>query len=287
MREGNNAVDETARKPSILVSHRQAKQSPSFILIPETMKNASCSIAALLLPIVLGAQTGTPAAQTHSTTAPAKKTTTTAKASAPAAPAVTLPSEPGVYAVFYTSFGNIVCRLFPEEAPKAVANFRGLATGTKEWEDPATKAKKKTPLYSGTIFHRVIPNFMIQGGDPSGTGMGMPVAGFGVENSPKHDFSKPGLLAMANTGRPNSNGSQFFITVAPYTSLNGGYTIFGEVVSGQEVADSISRVPRNGEDRPFTPVKLNRVAIRTVPAPGAARKSTTAPAKTATKATTN
>jgi peptidyl-prolyl cis-trans isomerase A (cyclophilin A) len=254
------------------------------------MKKSFCFIAALLLPIALGAQTGTSSAQTTSTTAPAKKATTAAKASAPAAPAVTLPTEPGVYAVFYTSFGNIVCRLFPEDAPKAVANFRGLATGTKEWTDPVSHAKKKTPLYAGTIFHRVIPNFMIQGGDPSGTGMGMPVAGFGVENSPKHDFSRPGLLAMANTGRPNSNGSQFFITVAPYPSLNGGYTIFGEVVSGQEVADSISRVPRNENDgdKPYTPVKLNRVAIRTVPAPGAPSKSTTAaPAKAATKATTN
>jgi len=251
------------------------------------MKNAFCFIAALLLPIALYAQTGTPA-QATSTTAPAKKTTTAAKPSAPAAPAVTLPTEPGLYAVFYTSFGNIVCRLFPEDAPKAVANFRGLATGTKEWTDPATGAKKKTPLYAGTIFHRVIPNFMIQGGDPSGTGMGSPVAGFGVENSPKHDFNTPGKLAMANTGSPNSNGSQFFITVAPYPSLNGGYTIFGEVVSGQEVADSISRVPRNGDNKPFSPVKLIRVAIRTVPAPGAARKATTAaPAKAATKATTN
>jgi len=118
--------------------------------------------------------------------------------------------------------------------------------------------------------------------------MGSPVAGFGVENSPKHDFNTPGKLAMANTGSPNSNGSQFFITVAPYPSLNGGYTIFGEVVSGQEVADSISRVPRNGDNKPFSPVKLIRVAIRTVPAPGAARKATTAaPAKAATKATTN
>jgi len=235
------------------------------------MKNALCSLAVLLLPLALCAQTGAPAA-------PHKTAPATPKKAAP--PAVTLPSEPGLYAVFYTSFGNIVCRLFPEDAPKAVANFRGLATGTKEWTDPATGAKKRTPLYSGTIFHRVIPNFMIQGGDPLGTGMGTPGYSYGNEISPKHDFNRAGLLALANTGRPNSNGSQFFITVAPYPSLNGGYTIFGEVVSGQEVADSISKVPRNGEDRPFTPVKLYRVAIRTVRAPGAApAKSAAAPKK--------
>jgi len=253
------------------------------------MKNALCFIAALLLPVALSAQTGTSAAQTKSTTTPAKKATTPAKPAAAAAPAVTLPSEPGVYGVFYTSMGNIVCRLFPEDAPKAVANFRGLATGTKEWTDPGTGAKKKTPLYSGTIFHRVIPNFMIQGGDPLGTGMGTPGYTFGNEISSKHDFSKPGMLALANTGRPNSNGSQFFITVAAYSSLTGGYTIFGEVVSGQEVADSISKVLRNGDDRPYTPVKLIRVAIRTVPVPGAAagKSTTAAPAKATTKATTN
>jgi peptidyl-prolyl cis-trans isomerase A (cyclophilin A) len=254
------------------------------------MKIAICSIAAVLLPVALCTQTGTAGAQTPSTAAPAKKATTPAKAAAPAAPAVTLPSEPGTYAVFYTSLGNIVCRLFPEDAPKAVANFKGLATGTKEWTDPVTSAKKKTPLYAGTIFHRVIPGFMIQGGDPSGTGMGMPVAGFGLENSPKHDFNGPGVLAMANTGRPNSNGSQFFITVGPYPSGNGNYTIFGGVVSGQEVANSISGVPRNADDKPYTPVKLIRVVIRTVPSATAAptRKSTTAtPAKAATKATTN
>lgn len=252
------------------------------------MKNAFCLIAALLLPVALCAQTGTSAAQTTSTTAPAKKATTPAKAAAAAAPAVTLPSEPGLYAVFYTSLGNIVCRLFPEDAPKAVANFRGLATGTKEWTDPSTGTKKKTPLYSGTIFHRVIPEFMIQGGDPLGTGTGSPGYRFADEFSSKHDFSRAGVLAMANSG-PNTNGSQFFITVAPTTHLNGRHTIFGEVASGQEVADSISKVPRNGEDRPYTPVKLIRVAIRTVPAAGAApgKSTTAAPAKAATKATTN
>lgn len=247
------------------------------------MNKALCAFAALALPLALSAQTAAPKT---STAAPAKK------AAAPAAPAVTLPSEPGTYAVFYiANFGNIVCRLFPEDAPKAVANFKGLATGTREWTDPSSNARKKIPLYAGTIFHRVIPNFMIQGGDPSGTGMGSPVPGFGVENSPKHDFSRPGMLAMANTGRPNSNGSQFFITVAAYPSLNGGYTIFGEVVSGQEVANSISRVPRNADDRPFTPVKLTRVAIRTVPSAATATKATaakkaTTPATAPTKATT-
>jgi peptidyl-prolyl cis-trans isomerase A (cyclophilin A) len=181
----------------------------------------------------------------------------------PALPPVTLPAEPGVYAVIYTSVGNIVCRLFDKDAPKTVANFRGLATGTKGWTDPATGAMKHTPLYSGTTFHRAIPGFMIQGGDPIGTGMGGPGYKFEDETSSSHTFDHPGILAMANSG-PNTNGSQFFITVAPTPWLNGKHTIFGEVVSGQDVVDAISKVPRDDQDKPLTPVKIMRVSIRRV-----------------------
>jgi peptidyl-prolyl cis-trans isomerase A (cyclophilin A) len=195
---------------------------------------------------------------------------------ADAAPPVPLPEEPGTYAVIYTSMGNIVCRLFPQEAPKAVANFVGLATGTKPWTDPRTGKSKRTPLYTGTTFHRVIPDFMIQGGDPIGDGTGDPGYQFDDEISPNRVFDHPGILAMANHGK-NTNGSQFFITVAPAAHLNGGYTVFGEVVSGQEVADAISKVERDENDRPNTPVKVNRIAIRKVGG-GAVKPSTAKPA---------
>lgn len=185
------------------------------------------------------------------------------KSKAPPEPAVALPTEPGLYAVIYTSMGNIVCRLFEKDAPKTVANFRGLATGTKPWTDPETGKIKHTPLYSGTTFHRVIPGFMIQGGDPIGTGEGSPGYQFEDEIDPNMNFDAAGVLAMANSG-PNTNGSQFFITVAPATHLNGHYSIFGQVVSGQEVADNISQVPRDEQDKPLTPVKILRISIRSV-----------------------
>lgn len=178
-------------------------------------------------------------------------------------PAVSLPSEPGLYAVIYTSMGNIVCRLFEKEAPKTVANFRGLATGSKAWTDPATEKTKHMPLYSDSTFHRVIPGFMIQGGDPLGTGEGSPGYEFEDEIDPNLHFDKPGLLAMANSG-PNTNGSQFFITVAPAPHLNGHYSLFGEVVSGQDVADAISEVPRDSQDKPLTPVKILRISVREI-----------------------
>jgi peptidyl-prolyl cis-trans isomerase A (cyclophilin A) len=189
----------------------------------------------------------------------------------PELPAVALPTEPGSYAVIYTSMGNIVARLFEADAPKTVANFKGLATGAKPWTDPATGKLQHRPLYSGTMFHRVIPDFMIQGGDPLGTGMGDPGYKFADEVSPKHIFDHAGVLAMANSG-PNTNGSQFFITVAPQPHLDGNYSIFGEVVSGQEVADAISKVPRDDNDKPLTPVKIIKIAIRKVSTAAAVSK---------------
>ncbi len=199
-----------------------------------------------------GAQAGT-----------ARKAAPHSRTSQPALPAVALPTEPGLYAVIYTSMGNMVCRLFEKEAPKTVANFRGLATGTKAWTDPETGKLKRTPLYSGTTFHRVIPGFMIQGGDPLGTGYGTPGYKIDDEISPDRTFDRPGILAMANSG-PNTNGSQFFITVAPQEHLNGHYSVFGEVVSGQDVADSISQVPTDDANKPLTPVKIIAISIKTV-----------------------
>lgn len=199
----------------------------------------------------------------------ARKTAPHPKTSAPALPAVPLPAEPGLYAVIYTSMGDIVCRLFEKDAPKTVGNFRGLATGTKAWTDPESGKLRHSPLYSGTTFHRVIPGFMIQGGDPIGTGYGTPGYKFEDEISPDRTFDRAGILAMANSG-PNTNGSQFFITVAPQEHLNGNYSIFGEVVSGQDAVDAISQVPTDDNNKPVTPVKIIAIAIKTVKSASAA-----------------
>jgi peptidyl-prolyl cis-trans isomerase A (cyclophilin A) len=172
-----------------------------------------------------------------------------------------MPRQPGTYAILNTSEGNIVCRLFENDAPKTVQNFTDLAEGKREWVHPNTRKKSSDRLYDGTIFHRVIPNFMIQGGDPQGTGMGGP--GYQFEDETRgssHKFDKPGKLAMANSG-PNTNGSQFFITVAPTDWLTGKHTIFGEVIEGQDIVDKIANVPRGRNDRPNKDVKLQSVVI--------------------------
>ena len=145
-----------------------------------------------------------------------------------------------IFATFKTSAGDLVVKLFPDKAPKTVENFLGLVEGTKEWTDPVSNQKVKRPLYDGTVFHRVIPDFMIQGGDPLGTGYGGPGFRFADEIGPDNKFDRPGLLAMANAG-PNTNGSQFFITEAPTPHLNRGHTIFGEVVKGYELVPKIAR----------------------------------------------
>jgi peptidyl-prolyl cis-trans isomerase A (cyclophilin A) len=170
----------------------------------------------------------------------------------------------GTYAVFNTTEGKITVRLFEKEAPVTVKNFTDLAEGKKEWTHPATRAKSTNRLFDGTIFHRVIPDFMIQGGDPTGTGMGSPGYRFQDETrgSP-HKFDKPGKLAMANSG-PNTNGCQFFITVAPTPWLTGNHTIFGEVIEGQDVADKISKVPRGAQDKPHKPVLLESITIERI-----------------------
>ncbi len=175
-----------------------------------------------------------------------------------------MPRQPGVYAIFDTSEGTIVCRLFEQDAPVTVKNFIELAEGSREWTDPRTRSKSKAPLYHGTIFHRVIPDFMIQGGDPAGTGMGGP--GYQFQDETKgspHKFDKAGKLAMANSG-PNTNGSQFFITVVPTPWLTGNHTIFGEVVEGQDIVDKITKVPRGRQDKPNKDVVLQSVTIERV-----------------------
>jgi peptidyl-prolyl cis-trans isomerase A (cyclophilin A) len=159
-----------------------------------------------------------------------------------------------------TNRGTVVVRLFPDHAPKTVRNFVDLAEGTRQWTDPRTREKTDSPLYDGTIFHRVIPDFMIQGGDPLGTGTGGPGYRFGDEFHPDLAFDRPYLLAMANAG-PGTNGSQFFITNVPTPWLTGKHTIFGEVIEGNEVVDTISQVPTSRGDRPVDDVILESVQI--------------------------
>ena len=163
-------------------------------------------------------------------------------------------------ATLRTNQGTIVIRLFPDHAPKTVRNFVELAEGGREWTDPNTGQTTTQKLYDGTIFHRFIPDFMIQGGDPLGSGRGGPGYKFADEIHPDLRFDRPYLLAMANAG-PGTNGSQFFITVAPTPWLNGKHTIFGEVVQGADVVDLISRVKTGAQDRPVEDVTVDSVTI--------------------------
>jgi peptidyl-prolyl cis-trans isomerase A (cyclophilin A) len=169
-------------------------------------------------------------------------------------------------AIIDTTAGKLTCTLFPDKAPIAVANFIGLAEGTKDWISPVTHQKKHgVPLYDGTIFHRVIPDFMIQGGDPAGNGTGDPGYQFKNEVSSDLKFDRPGRLAYANAG-PDTNGSQFFITEVPYPSLNGGYTIFGQCDDASvALAKQIARMGRDSNDRPYRPVKINHITIEHAP----------------------
>jgi peptidyl-prolyl cis-trans isomerase A (cyclophilin A) len=164
-------------------------------------------------------------------------------------------------ATFVTSKGTFTVRLMPKHAPETVRNFMELATGRREWTDPRDRTRKSDPLYDGTIFHRIIPDFMIQGGDPEGTGSGGPGYTFGDECPPNGpSFDRPGLLAMANAG-PNTNGSQFFVTVTPTQWLTGKHTIFGEVTEGMDVVKAISTVETGAGDRPRVDVVLERTEI--------------------------
>jgi cyclophilin family peptidyl-prolyl cis-trans isomerase len=181
-------------------------------------------------------------------------------------------------ATFHTTAGDLTCELFPKQAPKTVANFVGLAQGTKDWTNPDThKVEHGVPLYNGTIFHRVIPNFMIQGGDPLATGEGGPGYSFEDEFSPDLTFDQPGRLAMANSG-PATNGSQFFITEVPTPHLNGKHTIFGQCTpESVELVKQIARKATDGRtDRPFDPVKITSITFTGLPKPAARPKSATA-----------
>ena len=186
-------------------------------------------------------------------------------------------------AIIDTTVGKMTCTLFPDKAPIGVANFIGLATGTKDWKNPVSGATKHgVPMYDGTIFHRVIPDFMIQGGDPAGTGSGAdPVQPFKNEVSSDLLFDRPGRLAYAKTGRPVSNSAQFFITEVATPHLNGGYTIFGQCDEATvALVKQIARMARDpGTDKPFRPVRINHVTIQK----GGAAPTAAKPAATTTK----
>jgi len=184
-------------------------------------------------------------------------------------------------AVIHTSDGDITVELYPEKAPLTVENFIGLSTGKKPWTDPKSGAVvNNRPLYNGTIFHRTIQGFMIQGGDPMGNGMGGPGFKFKNEDSDL-TFDKAGVVAMANAGR-DTNGSQFFITVGPRQQLDGGYTIFGQVTSGQDVVNKIVSKPTGMNDRPNDPTVIKSIEIQQAGAAAAPATKPTAPATTAT-----
>jgi peptidyl-prolyl cis-trans isomerase A (cyclophilin A) len=231
------------------------------------MRKTFAILVMMLAVSVAWAQSGstTPAATSQST--PVAKTGTAAK------PAVHVSTKPT--AIIKTTAGNLTCTLYPDKAPIGVANFIGLAGGTKDWKNPVSGATKHgVPLYDGTIFHRVIPGFMIQGGDPAGNGEGDPGYKFKNETSSDLLFDQPGRLAYANAG-PGTNGSQFFITEVATPHLNGGYTIFGQcdeaaVVLVKQIAH-MARDPAN--DKPFRPVKIIHISIvrstGTAPKPGA------------------
>ena len=226
-------------------------------------------------PAAAPAPTPPPAASTEKPAAPVETPAPPPSTEKPAdaAPADTSkPSAskygPGIYAHFTTTNGNFIVKFFDKDAPKTVENFVGLAEGKKQWTDPRTGRPIRRPYYRNVLFHRVIPNFMIQGGDPEGTGMGGPGYTFDDEISPNHRHNKPGIVSMANRG-PNTNGGQFFITVAPYPSLDGKYSIFGEVVEGLDNVIAISKVPTSGPrgepaNKPKKDVVINNVRIERV-----------------------
>lgn len=166
----------------------------------------------------------------------------------------------GTYARFVTTEGTFTVRFFDQEAPRTVENFVGLAEGTKEWTDPRSNQKVKRPYYDGTIFHRVIDGFMIQGGDPLGQGIGGPGYNFADEFHPKLRHGKAGILSMANRG-PNTNGSQFFITLAPTPHLDDRHTVFGEVVEGMDVVSRIGSTATGDRDRPLKDIVIQSVSI--------------------------
>ena len=253
------------------------------------------ALPALIFPALLLGMTATAQQSTGSQT-DAAPTATTSQSTQQSNPAAALPDDPGTTAhveaplqpsgptvVIDTSMGRMTCALYSEQAPLTVANFIGLATGSKDWTNPATHQKMHgKPLYNGTTFHRVIPGFMIQGGDPLGNGTGDPGYYVNDEFSPQLNFDVAGRLAMANSG-PNTNGAQFFITVAPQPSLDQHYSIFGQCDPASVlVAESITEIPRDGQDKPIDPVTISKITIvpqgQPLPAPPASAPMASAPA---------
>ena len=223
-----------------------------------------------ILVIMVAASVARGQASSGTQTAPAAKTGAAAQSSGAAKPAVHASTKPT--AIINTTAGKLTCTLFPDKAPVGVENFIGLASGTKDWKNPVSGATKHgVPLYDGTIFHRVIPDFMIQGGDPAGNGTGDPGYKFKNEVSADLLFDKPGRLAYANSG-PGTNGSQFFITEVAVPHLNGGYTIFGQCDEASvELVKQIARMSKDpSNDKPFRPVKIIHITI--VRSTGAAPK---------------
>ena len=240
--------------------------------------------ALALAPAAAQTTTSKPATQTQKpTTKPATPTTkpappTTkpaAPATKPAAPAATTTKPaaapatsaakygPGVYAHITTNHGTMIARLFDKEAPRTVENFVALAEGKKQWRNPRTNTMVRRPYYNNLTFHRIIPGFMIQGGDPEGTGMGGPGFEFADEFNPKLRHSKAGILSMANRG-PNTNGGQFFITLVPTPHLNDRHSVFGELVEGMETLAAIGKVPTGVQNKPIKPVIMKSVRIERV-----------------------
>jgi peptidyl-prolyl cis-trans isomerase A (cyclophilin A) len=219
---------------------------------------------ALLITALLAGPVGMANAQQSTPATPATPAAPAAPdlPDAPQATAAAMIHPNGPTVVMDTSMGRITCQFFQKQAPKAVANFIGLAQGTIDWTDPTTKKKQHhKPYYDNTTFHRVIPEFMIQGGDPTGTGTGDPGFSFDDEFDPNLNFDQPGRLAMANSG-PNTNGGQFFITEQAYDSLNQHYSVFGQCDdSSVLVVKTIARVERDSNDKPVTPVILKKVTI--------------------------
>jgi peptidyl-prolyl cis-trans isomerase A (cyclophilin A) len=215
----------------------------------------------------------TPAAPAETpTTPPAAAAPSAEKPAATSTPDPSKPSAakygPGIYAHFTTTNGNFIVKFFDKDAPETVANFVGLAEGKKAWTDPRTGRQVRRPYYRNVLFHRIIPGFMIQGGDPEGTGAGGPGYTFEDEIVPSLRHNRPGIVSMANRG-PDTNGGQFFITVAPYPSLDGKYSIFGEVVEGLDKVVAMSKVPTTGPggdppNKPRKDVVINNVRIERV-----------------------
>ena len=198
------------------------------------------------------------------TTKPAAPAATTAKPAATTAPATSAAKYgPGVYAHITTNHGTMIARLFVKEAPRTVENFVALAEGKKPWRNPRTKTMVRRPYYNNLTFHRIIPGFMIQGGDPEGTGMGGPGFEFADEFNPKLRHSKAGILSMANRG-PNTNGGQFFITLVPTPHLNDRHSVFGELVEGMDTLAAIGKVPTGVQNRPLKPVIMKSVRIERI-----------------------